>query len=76
MLLSLMVLQGLVAALLFYTLVGQHQKKPLWNLLAVLTAGFIPPVNWALLVFAIGVRMWRRSPQTSSPQNIAAKLSH
>ena len=73
MLLSLMVL---LAALLFYTLVGQHQKKPLWNLLAVLTAGFIPPVNWALLVFAIGVRMWRRSPQTSSPQNIAAKLSH
>lgn len=76
MLLSLMVLQGLVAALLFYTLVGQYQKKPLWNLLAVLTAGFIPPVNWALLVFAIGVRMWRRSPQTGTTQNITAKLSH
>ena len=39
MLLSLMVLQGLVAALLFYTLVGQHQKKPLWNLLAPDVAG-------------------------------------
>lgn len=72
MLLSLMVFQGLVAALLFYTLVGQHQKKPLWNLLAVLTAGFVPPLNWALLVFAIGVRMWRRSPQHNAPQNVAA----
>ncbi|MCK7458810.1 hypothetical protein [Idiomarina aminovorans] len=76
MLLSLMVLQGLVAALLFYTLVGRHQKQPLWNLLAVLTAGFIPPLNWALLVFAIGVRMWRRSSQTKATQNITAKLSH
>ncbi|MFD2631182.1 hypothetical protein [Idiomarina piscisalsi] len=76
MLLSLMVLQGLVAALLFYVLVGQHQKKPLWNLLAVLTAGFIPPLNWALLVLSIGVRMWRRSPDTIAEKLSAAKLSH
>ena len=45
MLLSLLLLQGLVAALLFYGLVGQYQSKPLWSLLAVLTAGFIPPLN-------------------------------
>ncbi|EAQ33181.1 MULTISPECIES: hypothetical protein [Idiomarina] len=62
MLLSLLLLQGLVAALLFYGLVGQYQSKPLWSLLAVLTAGFIPPLNWGLLLAAIGHRMWKRSP--------------
>ncbi|AVJ54955.1 hypothetical protein C5610_00775 [Idiomarina sp. OT37-5b] len=78
MLLSLLVLQGLVAALLFYGLVGQYQQKPLWNLLAVLTAGFIPPLNWILLMTAIGVRMWKRSPQTSSTRSTSATthLSH
>lgn len=77
MLLSLLVLQGLVAALLFYGLVGQYQQKPLWNLLAVLTAGFVPPLNWIMLMAAIGVRMWKRSPQTSSARSTSAThLSH
>lgn len=77
MLLSLLVLQGLVAALLFYGLVGQYQQKPLWNLLAVLTAGFIPPLNWIMLMTAIGVRMWKRSPQTSASSSTSAThLSH
>lgn len=71
MLLSLLVLQGLVAALLFYVLVGQYQQRPLWNLLAVLTAGFLPPLNWVLLVASIGVRMWRRSPQTSATTHLS-----
>ncbi|RUO63049.1 hypothetical protein [Pseudidiomarina insulisalsae] len=58
--LSLLLLQGLVAALLFYVLVGQHHRQPLWSMLAVLMCGMIPPVNWMLLLVAVGVRMWRR----------------
>ncbi|RUO81116.1 hypothetical protein CWI84_03120 [Idiomarina tyrosinivorans] len=69
MLLSLLVLQGLVATLIFYVLAGQYQNKPLWNLLAVLFAGLVPPLNWALVMLAIAWRLWRRSPQT-----IAAKI--
>lgn len=77
MLLSLLVLQGLVAALLFYGLVGQYQERPLWNLLAVLTAGFLPPLNWFMLMAAIGIRMWKRSPQTSPANTTSAThLSH
>ncbi|RUO76059.1 hypothetical protein CWI81_08045 [Idiomarina seosinensis] len=77
MLLSLLVLQGLVAALLFYGLVGQYQQKPLWNLLAVLTAGFVPPLNWILLMTGIAVRMWKRSPQTAAGNSSSAThLSH
>lgn len=58
--LSLFLLQGLVAALLFYVLVGQYQRQPLWNMLAVLTCGLVPPLNWIILTVAVGVRMWRK----------------
>lgn len=58
--LSLLLLQGLVAALLFYVLVGQHYRQPLWSMLAVLMCGMVPPVNWAVLLVAVGARMWRR----------------
>ncbi|MGQ4276812.1 hypothetical protein ACQ5ES_07180 [Pseudidiomarina sp. E22-M8] len=68
--LSLFLLQGLVAALLFYVLVGQHHRQPLWSMLAVLICGMIPPVNWAVLLVAVGVRMWRRAaPLMSSIKN-------
>jgi hypothetical protein len=59
--LSLFLMQGLVAALLFYVLVGQYYRQPLWNMLAVLVCGLLPPLNWAILLVAVGVRMWRRS---------------
>lgn len=62
MLLNILILQGLVAALLFYVLVGQYQRQPLWNMLAILISGFIPPLNWCLLLVMVGARMWRRSP--------------
>lgn len=62
MLLSLLIAQGLVAALLFYVLVGQYQRQPLWNMLAVLASGIIPPLNWFVLLVSVGVRMWRRQP--------------
>ncbi|PHR65045.1 hypothetical protein LG272_01185 [Pseudidiomarina marina] len=58
---SLFLLQGLVAALLFYVLVGQYHRQPLWNMLAVLLCGLVPPVNWMVLMVAVGVRMWRKS---------------
>lgn len=58
--LSLLLLQGLVAALLFYVLVGRHYRQPLWSMLAVLMCGMVPPVNWAILLVAVGARMWRR----------------
>ena len=58
--LSLFLLQGLVAALLFYVLVGQHHRQPLWSMLAVLVCGILPPLNWMILVVAVGVRMWRK----------------
>lgn len=58
---SLFLLQGLVAALLFYVLVGQYQRQPLWNMLAVLLCGLVPPLNWMVLMVAVGMRMWRRS---------------
>lgn len=59
--LSLFLMQGLVAALLFYVLVGKYHRQPLWNMLAVLVCGLLPPLNWAILLVAVGVRMWRRS---------------
>lgn len=59
--LSLFILQGLVAALLFYVLVSRHHHQPLWNMLAVLACGAIPPLNWVILLVAVGARMWRRS---------------
>lgn len=62
MVLSLLILQGLMAALLFYVLVGQYQRQPLWNMLAVLLSGMVPPLNWCLLLVAVGMRMWRKSP--------------
>ncbi|PTB82963.1 hypothetical protein C9927_01340 [Pseudidiomarina aestuarii] len=58
--LSLFILQGLVAALLFYVLVGQHHRQPLWNMLAMLVVGMLPPVNWAILLVAVGLRLWRK----------------
>ncbi|CAB0150686.1 hypothetical protein PSI9734_01129 [Pseudidiomarina piscicola] len=58
--LSLFLLQGLVAALLFYVLVGQYSRQPLWSMLAVLICGMVPPVNWTLLLVAVGYRLWRR----------------
>lgn len=58
---SLFLLQGLLAALLFYVLVGQYQRQPLWNMLAVLACGLVPPLNWMILMVTVGMRMWRKS---------------
>ena len=58
---NLFILQGLLAALLFYVLVGRHHHQPLWNMLAVLACCAIPPVNWIVLLLAVGARMWRKS---------------
>ncbi len=58
--LSLFILQGLLAALMFYALVGQHHRQPLWNTLAMLVLGLVPPANWAVLVLTVGIRMWRK----------------
>lgn len=66
MLVSLLLLQGLMAALLFYILVGQYQRQPLWNMLAVLALGFVPPLNWSLLLVSVAVRMWRKQPRMMS----------
>jgi len=62
MLISLLLAQGLVAALLFYVLVGQYQRQPLWTMLTVLLCGMIPPVNWFLLMVGVGIRLWRKTP--------------
>ncbi|MGI0154055.1 hypothetical protein ACQ661_10395 [Pseudidiomarina sp. WS423] len=63
---SLFLLQGLLAALLFYGLVGQHYRQPLWNTLAVLTLGLVPPVNWLVLMLAVGYRLWHK-PASAMP---------
>ncbi|EKE81454.1 hypothetical protein [Idiomarina xiamenensis] len=57
---SLLILQSLLAALMFYVLAGQYQRQPLWGLLMVLFSGFVPPLNWAIVLIAVGVRLWKR----------------
>jgi hypothetical protein len=66
---NLFILQGLVAALLFYVLVGRHHHQPLWNMLAVLACGAIPPVNWIVLLLAVGARMWRKATPLVAMKN-------
>ncbi|RUO78693.1 hypothetical protein [Pseudidiomarina taiwanensis] len=67
--LSLFLFQGLLAALLFYILVGQHQRQPLWNMLTFLVAGMVPPLNWVLLLVCVGLRLWRQPSPAVTAKN-------
>jgi hypothetical protein len=50
-------------------LVARHHHQPLWNMLAVLACGAIPPVNWIVLLVAVGARLWRKSAPLVAMKN-------